>query len=138
MDSNFLQLNTDKTQVLVTAPDHISNNITADLVLLTSNMKHSAKNVGVHLNLFYPVTVTYPTNQKHCQKSNQSSPELLLNNLFAASFSPVWHLNSLIHYSHVSMMHKLQSTVGSTYIQNTSLLFWLNYTSSPSSITQFN
>ena len=43
--SNFLLLNTDKTEVLVISPDHISNIVTPHLRPLLTNTKHSARNI---------------------------------------------------------------------------------------------
>lgn len=47
MASNFLQLNTDKTEVLVIGPDHISSSISPHLGPLTVNTTQSARNLGV-------------------------------------------------------------------------------------------
>ena len=47
MSLNFLQLNTDKTEILVIGPDQVSKSISPYLRHLAGNIKPSARNLGV-------------------------------------------------------------------------------------------
>ena len=47
MAHNFLQLNADKTEILIIGPESISNTIKLSLGSLSSNVSQTAKNLGV-------------------------------------------------------------------------------------------
>ena len=50
MSQNFLKLNSDKTEVLIIGPEHISNQVQPLLGPLTPNVKPATKNLGVILD----------------------------------------------------------------------------------------
>ena len=121
MSQNFLQLNANKTEILVIGPENIANSIRMSLGSLASNVTDIAKNLGIffdsHMNLEFHVNKVTQSCFYHLRNIKKIKPILTTQDLekiiHAFVSSRLDYCNGLYSTLSSSSIHRLQ------LIQNT-------------------
>ena len=116
MSQNFLQLNNNKTEILIIGPETISNTIQQSLGPLASNVTKTAKNLGVffdnHMNLEYHVKKVTQSCFYHLRNIAKIKPVISPSDLekimHAFVSSRLDYCNGLYTTLSRSSIHKLQ------------------------------
>ena len=116
MSQNFLQLNADKTEILIIGPDSISNTIQSSLGSLAPNVTKTAKNLGVffdnHLNFEYHIKKVTQSCFYHLRNIAKIKPVIssldLEKIMHAFVSSRLDYCNGLYTNLSQSSLHKLQ------------------------------